>query len=109
MSDAQKLALRASEIRTRLAELAGDDDLTDEARAEIGVLRSEYTDVETRAQAAIVAGDEPKPTETNTEDREMAALVEASSIGAIFGATLEHRATDGETAELQSELGLTAR
>ena len=108
MTDVQKLALRASEIRTKLAELAGNDDLTDEQRAEIGTLRTEYTDVETRAQAAMVAADEPKPTETNTENRELAALVEASSIGAIFGAALEHRSTDGETAELQTELGLSA-
>ena len=108
MTDAQKLALRASEIRTRLAELAGNDDMTDEERAEIGTLRTEYTDVETRAQAAIVAADEQKPTETSTEERELAELVDGSSIGDIFGATLEHRSTEGQTAELQSELGLSA-
>ena len=93
MTNAQKLALRASEIRTRLAELAGIEEITDEQRAEIGALRTEYGDVETRSQAAIVAGDEPKPvTETATEARELAELIEGSSIGAIFGATLEHRA-----------------
>ena len=106
MTNAQKLALRASEIRTRLAELAGIEEITDEQRAEIGTLRTEYTDVETRAQAAIVAGDEPKPTETNTEARELAELVEGSSIGAIFSATIEHRATSGREAELQAELNL---
>ena len=106
MTTAQKLALRASEIRTRLAELAGIEEITDEQRAEISTLRTEYGDVETRAQAAIVAGDEPKPTETNTEARELAELIEGASIGQIFGAALEHRATDGQTAELQAELGL---
>ena len=108
MTNAQKLALRASEIRTRLAELAGIEEITDEQRAEIGALRTEYGDVETRSQAAIVAGDEPKPVETATEARELAELIEGSSIGAIFGATLEHRSTDGQTRELQEELGLAA-
>ena len=108
MTNAQKLALRASEIRTRLSELAGIEEITEDQRAEISTLREEYGGVETRSQAAIVAGDEPKPTETSTEAREMATLIEGSSIGAIFGATLEHRQTDGPTAELQTELGLSA-
>ena len=108
MTNAQKLALRASEIRTRLAELAGIEEITDEQRAEIATLRTEYGDVETRSQAAIVAGDEPKPTETATEARQLAELIEGASIGQIFGATLEHRATAGQTRELQEELGLSA-
>ena len=108
MTPSQKLALRASEIRKRLAELGGVEELTDEQRAEIGTLRTEYQDVETRTQAAIVAADEPKPTETDTEARELAELIEGSSIGQIFSAALEHRSTDGRTAELQTELGLAA-
>ena len=108
MTPGQKLALRASEIRSRLAELGGVDELTDEHRAEIVTLRTEYADVETRWQASTVSEDEPKPTETRTEDREMAALIEGSSIGSIFGACLEHRQTDGQTLELQTHLGLAA-
>ena len=106
MTNGQKAALRASEIRARLAELGGVEELSDEQTAEIGTLRTEYQDVEVRAQAAIVAEDEPKPVETNTEARERAALIEGASIGDVFSATLEHRATDGQTAELQTELGL---
>ena len=99
----------AEPIRTRLSELAGVEEITDEQNGpKFRRLRVEYGDVETRAQAAIVADDEPKPTETSTEDRQLATLVEGSSIGAIFGATLEHRQTDGQTAELQTELGLSA-
>ena len=108
MTSAQKLALRASEIRTRLAELGGAEEQTDETRAEIATLRTEYADVETRWQASTVSEDEPKPTETRTEDREMAALIAGSSIGAIFGACMEHRQTDGQTLELQTHLGLAA-
>ena len=92
MTAAQKLALRASEIRTRLAELGGIAEQTDETRAEIATLRTEYGDVETRWQAAETAADDPKPVETRTEDRELAALIAGASIGAIFGATIEHRA-----------------
>ena len=55
MTTAQKLAIRASEIRGRLAELAGVDELDDETRGELEKLRNEYTDVEKRSQAAILS------------------------------------------------------
>ena len=111
MTPAHKLAVRASDIRRRLTELGGTEDLNEEQNAEIATLRTEYADVETRQAALIVAGDKPaEPTvvEERSEDRELAALVAGSSVAAIFGAALEHRATDGQTAELQEELGLSA-
>lgn len=40
MTPLQKLQLRASEIRGKLAELAGVDELTDEQKTEITELRS---------------------------------------------------------------------
>ena len=107
MTKLQKLTLRASEIRTKLAELAAVDELSDEQRSEIGTLRIEYTDVETKIQAAMTAEDEPEVDESRAENRELGALVAGASIAAIFGATMEHRATDGQTAELQSHLGLS--
>ena len=57
MKDSQRLQLRASEIRTRLAEIAGlaDDALTDEIRSESDKLTTEYRDTETRHRAALVA------------------------------------------------------
>ena len=67
--------------------------------------------LEPEMRAAIVAegaaetrdrtefGDDP-------EGRELRALVADASAGAIFAATLEHRATDGRTAELQQHFGL---
>lgn len=54
----QKLALRASEIHTRLTELAGTAEQTDETRSEIETLRNEYRDIETRYQAALTAEDD---------------------------------------------------
>ena len=53
---------------------------------------------ETRAAAAF-AGNTP-------EDRERTALVGRASVGAIFGAALEHRSTEGATRELQTECKL---
>ena len=111
MTPAQKLALRASDIRARLAELGGTPDLSDEQNTEISELRNEYADVEKRSAALIVAGDlpiEPVVKEQRSEDRELDGLIAGASIASIFGATLEHRSTEGQTAELQEHFGLSA-
>ena len=108
MLKSQKLAVRASEIRARLAALAGaEGDLSDEARAEIGTLRVEYTDVETRYTAAVVSED-AKETETveSPEGQEYSALVDSAELGSIYAAALEHRNTSGAEAELQTHLGI---
>ena len=109
MTPTAKLALRASDIRSRLAELGGIEDLSEENTAEISTLRTEYQDVEKRSAALIVANDkpaEPVVTEQRSEDREMATLIAGASIAQIFGAALERRSTDGETAELQKHFDL---
>ena len=111
MTPAQKLALRASDIRARLAELGGTPDLSDEQNTEISELRNEYADVEKRSAALIVAGDlpiEPVVKEQRSEDRELDGLIAGASIASIFGATLEHRSTEGQTKELQEHFGLSA-
>ena len=80
MTTSQKLQLRASEIRTRLAEIAGlaDDALTDEIRSESDKLTTEYRDTETRHRAALVS--------------ESAELTEAETRGDLDGADAETRA-----------------
>ena len=106
MLPSQKLALRASEIRTKLAALAGaDGELSDEAKGEIATLRNEYQDVEVRYQATATAED-VKKTETaeTAEGAEYRALVDKAELGSIYAAALEHRNTDGAEAELQSHL-----
>ena len=55
MTNGQRLQVRASQIRQKLNELAGADELTDEQRSEIDTLTTEFADVETRMRAAIVA------------------------------------------------------
>ena len=57
MTNAQKLAIRLSEIRQRLNEISGlaDDAMTEEVRNEADALTTEYRAKETQHRAAIVA------------------------------------------------------
>ena len=106
----QRLQLKQSETRQALNVLLALDELDDEQRAEMATLTTSMQNLEVETRAAIVT--EADPTVTATEDdsaaREMRALISGASIGAIFEATLEHRATDGREVELQQALGLTA-
>ena len=106
MLEIQRLELRASEIRTRLAELGGISELTDEQRSEIDTLRNEYGDVEKRTQALIIAGDTPSEPVNDSEKRELDTLVDRANMGAIFTAALERRNTDGVERELQQHYGI---
>ena len=115
MTAKQKAELRASEIRKRLAALGGIEDQTDETRAEIDKLRTEYQDVETRVQALTVAGDEPEPsTETrkagdgDTEARERAELRSKIALSGYVAAALEGRAAGGAEAEFNAAIGIGA-
>ena len=54
MTTAQKLAIRLSEIRSKLNELSGAETLTDEQRGEIDSLTAEYQNKEAQHRAAIV-------------------------------------------------------
>lgn len=57
MTNAQKIRLRLSQVRQRLNEISGleGDAYTDEIRSEAESLQTEYADLETRHQTAIVA------------------------------------------------------
>ena len=80
MKDSQRHQLRASEIRTRLATIAGlaDDALTDEIRSESDKLTTEYRSVETQHRAALVS--------------ESAELADAETRGDVDGPDAETRA-----------------
>ena len=78
----QKLALRASEIRTRLSELAGTETLEDGTKTELDNLRNEYADVERKIQAALISEDKPVETRNeNPEDRELDGLLKRGKRG----------------------------
>ena len=110
MTSAQKIALRISQVRQRLNEIAGleGDTLTDEVRAEATSLQGEYSDLETRHQAAIVGEGDPAVKETEKREGGLGALIEKAKVSEIVQGIVEHRALDGATKELQDELGLDA-
>ena len=115
MTPGQKIALRLSAVRSRLNAISAleGDGFTDEIRNEATALQTEFADLEVRAQAAIVAGsaDETRIAAEFGEDpegRELRGLVGRASVGEIFTAALEHRATAGATLELQSHYRLGA-
>ena len=88
MTNAQKLAVRLSEIRQRLNEIAGldDDSMTDEIRNEADALTTEFRNKETQHRAAIVAeGEEQRAAEgefgfADGEPAEVRALLDRVGI-----------------------------
>ena len=110
MTTTQKIALRLSEVRSRLNEIAGleGDSLTDEIRSESEKLQGEYSGLETRHRAAIIADGAPIETRSNDtgEGREMRELVSRAGISGIFDAAMTGKVTAGAEAELQKELKL---
>ena len=89
MTNAQKLAIRLSEIRQRLNEIAGleGDAVTEEVRNEADALTTEYRAKETQHRAALVAeADEQRAAEgefgnADGEPAEVRALLDKVTIG----------------------------
>ena len=117
MTKSQELALRRSEIRQRLNEVAKleGEALTDEIRAEADKLTTEFRDVETRWRAATVAeGAEAEEHRAefdaggngDGETAELRALRGRVRLGAYFGAAAEERAVDGVEAEYSAARGI---
>ena len=83
MTTAMKLAVRLSEIRQRLNEIAGldDDGMTDEVRAEADKLATEFKNAETQHRSALIAeGEEQRAAEgefgnADGEPAEVRALI----------------------------------
>ena len=112
MTNAQRLTIRASEIRQRLNEIGGlsDDALTDEVRAEEGTLQTEYRDTETKLRAAIGAAPDPEETrqareDEDTEARERRELRGKARVHRFFSAALTGQTVDGAESEYASAAG----
>ncbi len=107
MTTKQKLELRRSEVRSRLAEIAGLDELTDEIRTESKALETEFADLETRYRAALLSEqDNGKLDETDTKGRKLRSLVKRASLVSYLSESVrqnEVRSGSAE-AELRSEL-----
>ena len=111
MKASQKIALEMSTKREAINALLAADELSDEQRAEMGVLSTRMQQLEVEARAAIMAEGEPTVTRTvvaDGEDRELRSLIDRANVGTIFDAVLEHRATDGVEAELQTHYRVAA-
>ena len=112
MTNVQKIRLRLSQVRQRLNEISGleGDAFTDEIRAEAETLQTEYADLETRHQAAIVAEEseaETRATEgPDAEARERIELRSRASLTTYVTAALSGRQVDGAEAELRDAAGI---
>ena len=114
MIRSQTLALRLSEVRQRLNEIAGiaDGELTDEVRAECDSLTTEFRDKETQHRAALVAesaearaaADDFANGEADGEAAEVRALRGRVRIGEYVGAAIDQRMAEGAEAELNAAL-----
>ena len=107
MTDKQRLELRQSTIRSRLAEL-GAAEGTDAGKTEIDSLAVEYSANETRMRAFMIANDAPVETTTTKETKERADLYAKASIGSLVSALVNGRSgvQGGAMGELQKEYGL---
>lgn len=111
MTKLQKLQIKQSEIREKLAALSENDKRTDEQTAEMRSLTSDLTSLEPELRAAVVLqSTDDSATEklfaNDGENRELLELRNRSNLGNIFAATIEHRVTDGAELELQQHFGL---
>ena len=112
MTKKAQLAIELSTKRQRVNELLGlgDGELTTEQRSEMDGLTVRLQEIEPELRAAIVAEETEQTVSTGegtAEERELRAMVGRASVGAIFAAVVEHRATEGPEAELQKHLGLS--
>ena len=106
MTEAQKLQIKASEQRARLNELSSVESVTDEQRAELDTLTTEYQDTERRWRAAALSEDqavEIRETQTvDAETRERNELRGGSLLVNYVRAALRGRDVDGAEAEYRA-------
>ena len=113
MTNAQKIALRISEVRQRLNEISGleGDALTEEIRTEADALQTEYRDLEVRSRAAIVAEGEEEQriagefgTDGDGASAEVRKLIEKVTLADYFGPASAGGELRGQAAELNAAL-----
>ena len=107
MLQSQKHLVRASELKSKLNELANADNITAEQTADVDRLRTELSGVEAQYRAAASA-EESANANDDPQHRELAEIENRASLGNIIDAVMSHRQTDDAEAELQAALGLSA-
>lgn len=108
MLDSVKVARRQSEIRQALAEMAGQETLTDETRAKMDTLDREYQDNERRYRAHLISEAEEREKakgelETRS-DREWGDMMRGFEVRQALFALDEGRSLTGQTAEIVAEM-----
>ena len=111
MTTLQKIALRLSEVRSRLHDISGleGEALTGEVTAESDTLQTEYKDLEVRHRAAIVAEPDPEEVVTATGDpevRERLELRKKTGLADFLRAAAGGTSVDGAAAEYAASLGV---
>ncbi len=104
---------RRLEANSKLLDLAGEDDLTEEQETEFSALTASVSKL-TRRESAMVAAGADKPPEVVAEGKAaeggeaaaFAKLVAGASIGDVLDCALFGKRAVGATAELQQELAL---
>ena len=110
MRQSQRLAIKASETRARLNELAGLAELTDEQRAELDTLTREYADTESQYRAALTAESGELETReagepADPETREARELLNRAQLHRWAAAAARGRSVDGIEAETGAAFG----
>lgn len=108
MLESVKIARRQSEIRQNLAELAGNENPSEDEVRKMDELDREYRSNETRYRAALIAEDtERRDAGSELESRtaqEWADLMAGFEMRQVALALDEGRQLDGQTAEIVTEL-----
>lgn len=110
MTTLQRIRLRLSEVRSRLNEISGleGEAFTAEIRAEADALQLEFSDLETRHRAAIIAEGEPTdPASENTgEGAELRQLTGRAKLSRYLASAATGSPVDGAEAELREAYGI---
>ena len=110
MTNAQKLALRLSEIRQKLNELSGKDELTEAEETDLRSLSTEYPKLEQRHRAALIAESVEEAEaldgeDGDGEDHERRELRSRSRLARYVSKALDGLPVDGAEAELSAAAG----
>ena len=111
MLESQRIALRLSQVRQRLNEIAGleGEAMTPEIRAESEALETEYGDLERRHRAALIGEPETETRqreEPDAEHRERIELRERATLTGYLLAAAQGRMPHGAELELQQAAGV---
>ena len=108
MTNAQRLALRLSEIRQKLNDLSGKDELTEAEEADLRSLSAEYPKLEARHRASLIAEsvEEAEALDgEDGEDHERRELRSRSRLARYVSKALDGLPVDGAEAELSAAAG----